>query len=72
MTARRRQPREEPELDGYEALIARARAGVRGLSTPELVRIRELLERILESGGEDADAGRRALAELARRLRRDA
>jgi hypothetical protein len=72
LTARRRKPREEPELDGYGELIARARAGVRGLSTPELVRMRELLERILGSGGGDADEGRRALAELARRLRRDA
>jgi hypothetical protein len=72
LTARRRHTRQEPELDRYEDLIARARAGVRGLSTPELVRIRELLERILESGGGDADEGRRALAELARRLRRDA
>ena len=72
MTARRRPARQEPQLDRYEDLIARARADVRGMSTPELVRIRELLERILESGGEDADAGRRALAELARRLRRDA
>ena len=72
MTARRRQSRQQPELDAYDDLIARARAGVRGLSTPELVRIRELLERILESGAGDADEGRRALAELARRLRRDA
>ncbi|TMF90908.1 MAG: hypothetical protein E6I08_02200 [Chloroflexi bacterium] len=72
MTARRRQPRQQPELDGYDDLIARARAGVRGMSTPELVRIRELLERILEGGGGDAGEGRKALAELARRLRRDA
>jgi len=42
------------------------------MSTPELVRIRELLERILEGGGGDAGEGRKALAELARRLRRDA
>ncbi len=72
MTARRRDPRQEPQLDRYEELIARARAGVRGLSTPELARIRELLERILESGAGDAGEGRKALAELARRLRRDA
>ncbi|HEX6348387.1 MAG TPA: hypothetical protein VF160_03235 [Candidatus Dormibacteraeota bacterium] len=72
MTARRRPARQQPQLDGYEDLIARARADVRGLSTPELVRIRELLERILESGAKDAGEGHRALAELARRLRRDA
>ena len=72
MTAGRREPRQEPELDGYGELIARARAGLRGLSTPELARIRELLERILESDGADGDGGRRALAELARRLHRDA
>ena len=72
MTPRRRKPRQEPQLDGYEDLIARARGAVPGLPTPALVRIRELLEGALETGDGDGGAGRRVLAELERALRGDA
>jgi hypothetical protein len=69
LTPRHRKPRQEPELDGYDDLIARARGAVPGLSTPALVRIRELLEAVLESGGAGGEEGRRALDELVRALR---
>jgi hypothetical protein len=72
LTPRHREPREESQLNGYDALIARARGAVPGLPTPALVRIRELLEVALETGGGGGGEGRRALAELERALRGDA
>jgi len=69
LTTRHRKPRQEPELDGYDDLIAHARGGLPGLSTPALVRIRELLEAVLETDGAGGEEGRRALAELLRALR---
>jgi hypothetical protein len=69
LTPRHREAREEPELAGYDDLIARARGAVPELPTPALVRIRELLEVVLEHGDADGVEGRRALAELVHMLR---
>jgi hypothetical protein len=48
MTAGGGDPGQQAELDGYGALIARARLAVPALSTEALVRIRAVLERALE------------------------
>jgi hypothetical protein len=68
VTPGERDPREEPELHAYGTLIARARAGLPGMTTEALYRIRALLERALT--GDRLDAG--ALAEFARTLGHDA
>ncbi len=67
MTARRRDPSDQLEPNGYEALIARARAQVSSLPTERLVRMRAALERALAASEPDAEA----LAELARALAGD-
>ena len=72
MTAPRREAGQEPELDAYGELIARARGSLPLLATARLVRIRELVERALEAGDADPEAARAALAELARMLARGA
>lgn len=72
MTAPGREAGQEPELDGYGELITRARGSLPLLTTANLVRIRELLERALEADEALSDEGREALGELARMLARGA
>ena len=68
MTASRRDPGQEAQLDGYGDLVSRARASIGSLTTADLVRIRGLVEAALAAERPDPDA----LAELARALSGDA
>jgi hypothetical protein len=72
LTPPRREPGEKPELDAYGELISRARESLPLLTTASLVRMRELLERVLEADDGASEEGRAALAELARMLARGA
>lgn len=68
MTAAGGGPGQEAQLDGYELVIARARASLGEVTTENLVRIRELLERALEGDRPDPEV----LSELAQALSGDA
>jgi len=56
VTARRGDPGQQAELDGYGQVISRARSAVPELSTEALVRIRAVLERALEEEDPDGEA----------------